>query len=454
MKNNKLIKNGIILSLPGLLSICISILSIPIHLQIAGAENYGNYIIFHFLLTISTILNFGIGKSIVISMNNFPIKNKTIAYQGLKYTFFVCFLIPIIFVLLYLINIPFLNYFFQSNSIFAYFIISAVCTILYLSLEGILQGNEKYKYISFFNFIFFSLSLALPSLLLIFNGNLKLESLILIATSLKIICVLSMLFLIKINKFFKKSNNNILINNLKRNSRWLTLNGILVQFYDIFDKYLVKVFIGPIALATYSIPQQLTGKLSIFSKGFGVILLTILSKKKVSNVDFNKTIRIFLIIIPTIILLIFPLYSILLNFWLSTEFNQTILTLTKIFSISGLFACTSHILITKFEASQTLKRNLKFEFILMPFFLTTLYYFISGAYSLVYVSLVILAKETILLFLRLNLLKDEIKKISIYYFYPLIFIFMLYLSFKNVTLFYLLEILLLIIIIKKRFVVL
>ena len=74
MKNIKFVKNGIILSLPGLISICISLISIPIHLKIAGAENYGNYIIFHFLLTISTILNFGIGKSIVISMNNFPIK--------------------------------------------------------------------------------------------------------------------------------------------------------------------------------------------------------------------------------------------------------------------------------------------------------------------------------------------------------------------------------------------
>ena len=74
MKNIKFVKSGIILSLPGLISIFISLISIPIHLKIAGVENYGNYIIFHFLLTISTILNFGIGKSIVISMNNFPIK--------------------------------------------------------------------------------------------------------------------------------------------------------------------------------------------------------------------------------------------------------------------------------------------------------------------------------------------------------------------------------------------
>jgi len=197
-------------------------------------------------------------------------------------------------------------------------------------------------------------------------------------------------------------------------------------------------------LATYSIPQQLTGKLSIFSKGFSAILLTVLSKNKISNKDFNQTIKIFLNITPAIIFLIFPFYSILLNFWLGSEFNENILYLTKVFSLSGIFACTSHILVTKFEASQTLKRNLKFEFILMPFFLLALYLFTSNNYSLLYIASIILLKETILLFLRLNLLKKEIKNITYYYMYSIFFILMLYTSFINYFLFYFLEILLLI----------
>ena len=103
IKNSKLISNGIILSLPGILSIFISLISIPIHLNIAGAENYGNYLIFHFLLTISLIFNLGIGKSIVISMNNFPKKNKAIAYQGLRYTFIISLFILITFITLFFI---------------------------------------------------------------------------------------------------------------------------------------------------------------------------------------------------------------------------------------------------------------------------------------------------------------------------------------------------------------
>ena len=280
MKTNKFFKNGIILSLPGLLSIIVSLVAIPIHLRIAGAENYGNYIIFHFILTISLILNLGIGKSIVISIGNFPQKSKIIAYQGLKYTFVISSLITFFFIFINFINAEIFEYFFKSNKIFIYFIICIVSTIFYVSLEGVLQGNEKYKSLSFYNFLFFSLSLTLPSLTLLNNSEANLDNLLLISTGLKVITVFLMLILIVFNDLIKISNNNILINNLKKNSKWLTLNNILVQFYDIFDKYLIKILLGPVALATYSIPQQLTGKLTIFSKGFSVILLTILSKKK------------------------------------------------------------------------------------------------------------------------------------------------------------------------------
>ena len=82
IKSNNLFKNITILSIPGILSIFISLLSIPIHLNYAGSENYGNYIIFHFILLISINFNFGIGKSTVISINNFPKKKTRNRFQS------------------------------------------------------------------------------------------------------------------------------------------------------------------------------------------------------------------------------------------------------------------------------------------------------------------------------------------------------------------------------------
>ena len=193
---------------------------------------------------------------------------------------------------------------------------------------------------------------------------------------------------------------------------------------------------GPIAIATYSIPQQLTGKLSILSKGLSAYLLTNLSKKKHDNIVFNYALKIFLTIIPILIFLLFPIYEFFLNFWLEDQYSNKILLLTKIFSLCAIFSCASHILITKFEASKTLNRNLKVEFFLMPFFLFSLYFYSSNKFSLIEISFLILLKEVILLFLRLNLLRKIIKNLFTHYIYILFFLLTLYLSINFENLFY------------------
>ena len=443
MQNNKLLANASFLSIPGILAILISLVSIPIHLKIAGAENYGNYIIFHFLLTLGTLLNFGIGKSIVISINNFPKKSKSVSYYGIKYTFILSIIFSILFIFLSAVeNVTFTNSIFVNSIILTYFFIGILVTLFYISLEGILQGNQKFKSLSFYNFIFYSLSMSIPSLSLIYFKNISLENLILLSVLIKSSVIFMMFYAIIKNNLIKKSINKILLNNLKKNSKWLTLNSILVQFYDLFDKYLVKIFFGPVALATYSIPQQLTGKLSILSKGFSAFLLPFLSKKNFSNDDFNTTIKIFLIFIPIIIFLFFPLFELFLKLWLGSQFNNHILELTKIFSLSVIFSCASHILVTKFEATQTLKHNLKFEFSLMPFFLILLFYLTVNSFSILMIGSLILFKEIILLFFRLNLLKKSINNFKIYYIYSILFLFVLFFSFNNQIIFYILVFLL------------
>ncbi len=438
IKNYELLKNSTILSSPGLFSIFLSLISIPIHLNTAGAESYGNYIIFHFILIISLIFNFGIGKSITVSINNFPKKNREIAYEGLKYTLIIITILTLIFYLFSFIEKSFYLSNLVNSSQLIYILFGFVISIIYASLEGILQGNHNFKSLSFYNFIFFSLSISLPSISLIYFKDLNLRDLIILSLSIKLVTIILMFLMIHIGNLIKKSKSKILFLNLKKNAKWLTLNSLLIHFYDLFDKYLVKIFLGPIAIATYSIPQQLTGKLSIFSKGFSAFLLPNLSKTKNDAQNFNYTLKIFLKIIPLIILLFFPFFEMFLNFWLGENFNKTILILTKIFSISSIFGCVSHLLITKFEASKTLYRNLKIEFILMPFFLFSLFYLTSNNFTLISISILILLKEWILLIFRLNLLKNEIKNIKDYYIISSIIVLALFLSINFNQLFFVL----------------
>ena len=89
------------------------------------------------------------------------------------------------------------------------------------------------------------------------------------------------MFTIIINKkLVEKSKKNILLKYIKINSLWITLFNLLVQFYEMFDKYVVSIFLGPISLSLYSIPQQITGKLTIISRAFSSYLLPYLSSGK------------------------------------------------------------------------------------------------------------------------------------------------------------------------------
>ena len=135
MFNKKLIINSTILSTPGIIAIFISLVSIPAHLGIAGIENYGNYIIFHFFLTISFLLNLGIAKSIVISINNFPKYKKQVAYEGIKYTLYIC-----LFILIFLsIFLLFFQGLFSVEKIFLfkYCSLGIIISLFFLCLESI-----------------------------------------------------------------------------------------------------------------------------------------------------------------------------------------------------------------------------------------------------------------------------------------------------------------------------
>jgi O-antigen/teichoic acid export membrane protein len=443
-----LVTNSAILSIPGLLSIFFSLISIPIHLNTVGPESYGNYIIFHFILMISINLNFGIGKSTVISINNFPKSKKKISFEALRYTKNITFIIFIIWIFIFLINKFFYNLG-NYNQYISYLIFGSIITIFFITFEGILQGNRKFKSISILNLFFFSLSFSLPSVLLFYKNNLTLEDLFLISLIIKFLSVIIMFLIVKNDELIDHTKSIILFNNLKKNSKWITLNSLLIQFYDLFDKYLIKIFLGPIALASYSVPQQLTGKLSIISKSFSAYLLPNLSKKKKDDYSLNLSLQIFIKIIPLIIFCIIPFYPTILKFWLGDSFNEKILILTKIFSLSVIFSCLSHILITKFEASKTLNKNLKIELLLLPFFLVSLYILISQNYSLIHISLLILIKEILLFSLRLNFLRKEIKEINKYYLYSFLFLIILFFSFYSIELFYASLALLIISILKK-----
>ena len=194
-KIKSLLTNSSILSLPGFISIFLSILSIPIHLKFAGLENYGDYLLFHILLTLSMLFNFGISKSVVIS-SNFEKKNLSrISFDAIKYSLYI--IIGII--VFYLLINSIISENFNKNLSLELLCIGLITSVIYITLEGILQANKLFKVISLINFFFYSVSLSLPSIILIFINELNLFELIFLSISIKISTIL-FLFLYFIKK--------------------------------------------------------------------------------------------------------------------------------------------------------------------------------------------------------------------------------------------------------------
>ena len=409
-KINKLLdlhKNSYILSIPSIFGIVLALVAIPIHLQINGKSDYGNYIFFHFIISFGLLLNMGINKivAIEIAKKKFFIE---IINQSLKLSFKIILAVLLISLILYLQLKNFNNIFIIG--------IGLSLTIFYLTLEGILQGFRNFKLLSFVNFVFYTLSLNVPSIVLLSNNNFNFEVLIKFSILIKIFSIIIILFYLK--KFFKfnfsKNSKYNFSLNFRKYSKWYSLHLLNLQIFDFMDKYLIKLFIGPIALAIYSIPYQLAGKLTILSKSISAVLLPEISNSNEKTI-FNHSLNTFSFIIPFFLLIAFFFLDKLLIFWLQNQYSETILELTKIFLIISWISGISHILITFFEGKKKLKFNTILEIYFLFPFLLVLFYVLIQYENLIYVSFILLLKEMILLIFRTNKIKKNIYKLQLIY---------------------------------------
>jgi O-antigen/teichoic acid export membrane protein len=400
MKNKtykKFFINSLLSSMPGFLSILLSFLSIPIYLKYGGKEEYGNYIFLHFLSFVAPVLNFGLGKisSISIVQN----KNRDATALVLFYKTIKNSLIVLLFFFLFFIINKFFS--FINSNVFILVTLSIFFTIIFVTIEGIFQGKELFFGLMLINLFFYGVSLSLPPFLLIFQYK-NYENLFFLSLIIKaVIIIISSYYLFgnKHLKFFYNYPDTVL---RYSDQKWFSISNLLNIAYDIMDKYLIKLHIGSAALAIYSIPQQLTGKLSILSKGISAVLLPIIAlekKNKFITNDLLISLKIFIFVIPFLIFLIFNFFDIFFEIWLGKNSSNEIVNLAKIFSVVVWISCLSHLVISYYEGSGNIKNNSIIEIIFFPFFLIFLYISILER-NLLIVAFIVLFKEIVLFLFR------------------------------------------------------
>jgi O-antigen/teichoic acid export membrane protein len=401
--NKKFFFHSFLSSLPGFISIFLSLLSIPIYLKYGGTEEYGNYIFLHFLSFIAPIFNFGLGKisAITVAQN----KDKDSRSLVLLIKTFKNSLIVFLVLILILISNEFFLLGSRNISILAIF--SIILTIIFVTIEGIFQGKKLFLGLMFGNLFFYGVSLSLPPVLLM-THYVNYKALFCISLIIKaFVIIISAVYLFKEKplKFFLKKRSSFDYNHTQK---WFSISSILNILYDFADKYLIKIYMGPSALALYSIPQQLTGKLSIISKGIAAVLLPLIAYEKKNNLmtkGFIISLKVFVFIVPLLIFLLFNLFNIFFTFWLEKNSSTEIINLAKIFAIITWVTCLSHLIISYFEGSGAIKKNSIIELTFYPFFIFFLFMTVISK-NLFLVAFTILFKEVFLyIFRSISLLK-------------------------------------------------
>lgn len=393
-------------TLPGVLSIFISLFSIPIFLNFLNTDLYASYLISHFVLTLSMITNLSFNKIAIINIAKKKVDKESIIFTSLLFTTIFSSLASVI---LFFISIHMIEKF-QLNNLKEItdlkILTGLIITNFYFTLEGIYKGNLSYKGLSIFNLFFYSISLSLPCILVLYKIDLNLFS---ISLTVKFLVVFVMLILLvsryKIKKF---KLSQPFIRDCFLGLKWMTLNATLNQIYNYFDKYIIKIFLDNISFIFYSISQQITSKIGDPLVAYNNIFIakTTYNKKTRGN-SLSFSCIFYCIYIFTMFLPLYFFLDDILKIWLGDAYSTTYLDLIKIFFLIATVGTFSNLLIDFNDLSKNSKINSQVEFmIIIPFFIGII---LSINYeNLFFFVFVILAKELLAILIRIYKLKHLI----------------------------------------------
>ncbi|WP_440919334.1 oligosaccharide flippase family protein [Candidatus Pelagibacter sp.] len=437
---NKNLVNIIISSTPGIISIFLSFFTIPIYLNYLGFEEYGNFLILHILLSVVMITNFNLGKIASIKIQKVLKKTKisiistTIATSIIS-SAFVCLLLYFI----YLFYISLYDDLIFKN--YKILFIALFFSNIYVTLENISKGLKYYFLSSFSNLIFYSLSLSLPALfiLLDFNSYEDVTTLFNISLCIKIFGILLIVFTLIYKKFINLKFSSEILKDFLVYGKWQTLSSAYVQIFDFFDKYLIKIFLGAASLSTYSIPQQIAGKLSIVSDGLISVFIPKISSSKNKKKTFeilNSNFYGFFYLIGFLLILINPLIDEILIWWLKANATLDVIFLFKIFLIVSFYICITHIISTFLDTQKLSKKNSQIETFVLFFFIIGL---IASVYykNINFFAYTMLIRSLIAFFIKAFYIRNFLLNYNILLIQNIIFVLIFLFSInKNFLLFY------------------
>lgn len=367
---------------------------------------YANFLLQHLVITFGvSVLSLYIGRITLIKINNLsPIKKKKVIYNSLIFMSVICLILSLITYIFLIIFIKNINLFDVTISVFVGLFFSSI----YQNLEDMAKGLELNKIASMSNLMFMNLSVTVPALLLaIYNTEFIKYNLFNISVSIKIFTTLFMLIIIiKTQKIRICKFDISFFLKFKIQSLFLTIYGILGQFYYALDKYVIKSSLSSFELVTYSLSQQISSKIGIISYSCSSLMFNKILKSQNNKKDILSGNIYFCFYFCSFgYLLVLPFFDDLLFILLKDKFNNEISNSLKLFILVNIIAALKDCIDGFLTTILKLEKDLKFNISIFPFFLLGLL-FCTYSKNLNYFILLLLLKEIFTLFFKIKLTKE------------------------------------------------
>ena len=405
-----LVKGSFFLSLPGILSALIALVSIPIYLEKISVNQYSDYLLQHFFLTISIVLNLGLSK--ITNIEIAKIKDKKNLNNKIRIIFNISVIQSIFISLLIYLLLKFLILKLKIDNLYSIIDIKILfglfITNIYLTMDSILKGQLYYMLSAFINLVFYSFSISLPVFFCLFF-EIKYNFLFNVSLFIKLFILIVLLFFILKNiNFFKKIKKDNFVNVYINSYKWISINLLFQQTYNYFDKYLIKIFFNNMFFVFYSVSQQIASKLTIPFNGLNTMFLTLNSKSKGNINELIKCLYLYIFLINIIFYMLEPLLDPMLKLWLKKNYDEHYLILSLTFFLIAGIGSLSNMLLDFYDINSLSKKNFKIDLSIFPSFLTMVAFAIY--YNSVYfVAFSILLKDIILILIRIFPLNFNMK---------------------------------------------
>ena len=351
-------KETVKLASPSVLSIPLTLVSVPLCLSYLGTASYGILLILFLLQNQSHIFLFGTEKNLIRSIvQKQATADNLLASMLIAFVYGGC-LVTVAIILVMIFDM--FDYLALSTTNFSLLLAGIPVHLLWTVQRSILQADEKFSTLGLVSFCYMSAVQYMPLLvILVAPESASITSFLcgVLAARLTVTALLFFPFWCQVKNLSSQQAEFFL--QLFHYGKWMGVNQTIQIIFDGADRYLLGLFSTPSAIALYAIPLQMTQKLALIPVAMAqVVFNQSVTSEKIQSDTYLKDL---VAIAPFCAMVFLCVCQPLFELWLGQHFDNKILTLAALLFIAVTFTSLNFITASILESSGRARQIARYD---------------------------------------------------------------------------------------------